>query len=328
MTKRTDTPAPGSADEPTKAAPIRITKQTRRMLDAAANIEAHELETIGYTSSFMVQASLPLTDPAAPFYTRKNGNLRMTIMPVPLDLENDGVITMCYPYGVYPRLALIWIISEAVRTGYPRVSLGRTVNEFMTTLGLEGGGGVRVKEVRRQLLALFGCMVQVTSTEEIDGLTNDRLLNMTIADQANMWTATRPRRGKNVVPMKPNGFNESWVELSPAFFAKLQKNGAVPLDPRAVHALSGNAFALDIYTWATWRVHVAQGREVRIAWTTLSKQFGADYARVRDFKAAFLKNLKTRVKIVFPTFEYSSTPTHFILEGGIPAVLGRIDRQR
>ena len=326
MTKISDTPAPESADEATKA-PAIIVRQTLRMLDAATSIELEELDSIDYASHFMAQASLPLTEPKGSSYTRKNGNLELTIMPVALDLEGNGVKTLCYPYGVYPRLALIWIISEAVRTGNPRVPLGRTINDFMTTLGLEGGGGARVKEIRRQLLALFRCTLQVTSTDKIDGLTRDRLLSMTITSEAELWTATSRSKRRRTAAVKRNTSAESWVELSPTFFAKLQNNGTVPLDRRAVHALSRYAFALDIYTWATWRVHVARGKDVRVAWTTLSKQFGADYKLTRQFKAAFLKNLETRVKLVYPTLEYSSTTAYLTLHGSPTAVAKRVPKR-
>lgn len=316
-------PDSAEPDEPaTRSQPIRLSAHALKLTNAAYSIEMQELEGIGYASHFMAQASLPLSEPTGPFYTRVNGKMKMTITPAILDV--DGVMTACYPYGAYPRLALIWIISEALRNDNPRVYLGSTINEFMTKLGLTGGGGTRVKEIRRQLLALFGCSLSVSSTENIGGRKRDRLLKMSIASEAEMWTeSTEPQ-----VPGQATLF-DSWVLLSPEFFAKLKANGAVPLDARAVNALSNNAFALDIYTWATWRVYAARGADVAIPWALLHKQFGTSYKLTRQFKAAFLRNLEGRVKLVYPGLQFSSTADRLTLhKGSLPAVSQRVRPKR
>jgi hypothetical protein len=71
----------------------------------------------------------------------------------------------------------------------------------------------------------------------------------------------------------------------------------VPIDLRALKALSRSPLALDIYTWLTYRMSYLR-REVTIPWAGLQAQFGSDYRRTRDFKAAFVEHLK-RVLVVY-----------------------------
>ena len=52
------------------------------------------------------------------------------------DLEGAGL-----PYGAYPRLILVWMTTEALRTGERKLELGRSLSSFMGQLGLQCTGG-------------------------------------------------------------------------------------------------------------------------------------------------------------------------------------------
>ena len=67
---------------------------------------------------------------------------------------------------------------------------------------------------------------------------------------------------------------------------------------RALAALRKSPLALDIYTWASWRVSYL-GAPVEIPWAGLAAQFGSDYRLLRQFKHAFLVELR-KVQLVFP----------------------------
>ena len=54
--------------------------------------------------------------------------------------------------------------------------------------------------------------------------------------------------------------------------------------------------ALDIYTWLTYRASYLK-RPTVIPWSSLALQFGADYSRLRDFKHAFINELKKVVTV-------------------------------
>jgi Plasmid encoded RepA protein len=79
----------------------------------------------------------------------------------------------------------------------------------------------------------------------------------------------------------------STVRLSLDYFESLQRH-AVPLDERAVAALSHSAMGLDIYAWLAQRLHrVDPGRPAFIPWSALKEQFGHQYGRMDNFKRVF-----------------------------------------
>lgn len=79
----------------------------------------------------------------------------------------------------------------------------------------------------------------------------------------------------------------SWrskIELSPGFF-EILVNRPVPVDLRVASALR-SPLAFDVYVWLTYRMSYLR-RPTEIPWSALASRFGAEYARVRDFKRAF-----------------------------------------
>jgi hypothetical protein len=89
----------------------------------------------------------------------------------------------------------------------------------------------------------------------------------------------------------------SFVTLSEPFFREIVER-PIPIDLRALKALSKSPMQLDIYVWLTYRMSFLR-RDITIPWAVLENQFGAEYERTRDFKAAFLEHLK-RVVTVYP----------------------------
>lgn len=81
--------------------------------------------------------------------------------------------------------------------------------------------------------------------------------------------------------------------LSDHYFRELVEN-AVPLDNRALYALKGSAFALDVYAWLAHRLHRIDGRPLVLHWANMREQFGQEYQGKnanKDFKDQFLKSI-------------------------------------
>ena len=84
-----------------------------------------------------LKATLPYKDPKSPIFERRNGHYVLRMMG-----GNDNGL----PYGVYPRLLMSWITTEAVRTGSPELELGESLSSFLrNVLGIQRG-------IRRNLL--------------------------------------------------------------------------------------------------------------------------------------------------------------------------------
>ena len=69
--------------------------------------------------------------------------------------------------------------------------------------------------------------------------------------------------------------------------------------------------ALDIYSWLTYRVGYLK-RPSLVPWEALWTQFGADYARLRDFRRYFVGQL-ARVVQVYPDLRLSKLATGLLL---------------
>ena len=87
----------------------------------------------------------------------------------------------------------------------------------------------------------------------------------------------------------------STVTLSQPFYDEVIAH-PVPIDLRALKALSRSPLAIDIYIWLTYRMSYLR-RETAVPWPALEAQFGAAYQRTRDFKSAFVEHLLAVVAV-------------------------------
>ena len=100
--------------------------------------------------------------------------------------------------------------------------------------------------------------------------------------------------------MEPTNLQKSTITLSEHFFNEIIDR-PVPIDMRAIKAIKQSSMALDIYAWLTYRVSYLK-RPTVIPWASLALQFGSDYARPRDFKQAFIAELR-KVMVVYQSLQ-------------------------
>jgi hypothetical protein len=70
--------------------------------------------------------------------------------------------------------------------------------------------------------------------------------------------------------------------------------------------------ALDIYTWLTYRASYLK-RPTVIPWASMALQFGSDYKVLRQFKAAFLTELK-KVVLVYGRVQVEATEQGLVVK--------------
>lgn len=257
------------------------TPAVERLITEALAIQAQEAQdagSVGFMARAMVQATLPHRQVDGAVFERKNGAFRLTLMAPP---------TTGLPYGTIPRLLLAWLTTEAVRTRERELVLGESMSGFMRELGLIPAGGRwgTINRLKDQTTRLFASTVSAVYE---DGQ-RTALLNRSVADSASLWWH----------PKAPDqaGLWKSTVTLSEPFFREVIER-PVPVDMRALKALKRSPLALDVYVWLTWRLSYLRA-PTEIPWPALAVQFGADYRRLRDFKAAFLAELR-KVAVVYP----------------------------
>lgn len=232
---------------------------------------ALEAGALGFMARAMVQATLPHRKVEGNEFERRNGAFTLSLMaPAKIGL----------PYGSIPRLLLAWLTTEAVKTQSRELELGDSMSAFMAELGLQATGGANgsITRLKNQTRRLFASTV--TASYEDKDKTAD--IGYRLADSSLLWWhAPDPAQA---------GLWKSSVTLSEAFFKEVIDR-PVPIDLRALQALKQSPMGLDIYTWLTFRASYLK-KPTAIPWAALAMQFGSDYGRLRDFKAAFLVELR------------------------------------
>lgn len=267
-----------------------ISPQKMKLISVAGDIRLDPDKTeSAFMARQLVQATLPHKNPGdIQAWSRKNGDLTLTIRPG-WDEKKEKLLG--YPYGTIPRLLLFWITTEAIRTKNPRIELGKSLSEFMETLGLNPrGGGKRsdVKRLQNQMVRLF--QSSISFNQSIGG--RKTWINMHVAPKGMLWWDEK----------KPNQATlfENWIQLGEDFFNAIT-SAPVPLDMRALKALKRSPLALDLYVWATYTAYQTQhtGQSRSLSWKILHEQFGSEYDDIKNFsKKAWGALLK--VQAVYP----------------------------
>lgn len=310
----------------------------REVIDAHLAIEAEDAKSagaLGFMARALVIATMPYKDPKTDAFTRSNGDFRLRIVA-----GYEGGI----PYGIYPRLLMSWVATEAVRKQSPVIELGESLGLFLRDVMelRSSGGGVRGSSTRvtEQMKRLFGSLVTAQYTGGLDkrGFT---LRNVLIADEL-QFTPEDEDQLEAIQGAKAGAMNDdgtlwapqekheagqwrSHVRLSNNFFQECINN-PVPIDLRAYKSLRGNPLAMDVYTWLTYRMSYTQKRSRPIRWESLMMQFGSGFntadmgQAVRDFKKAFLRALKL-VLIVYPQADLEINENGLVLLPSRPHVL-------
>ena len=262
---------------------------------------------LGFMGRTMALCSLPRSNPGNQLqYKRTNG---------PFTLGMIAGLGNKLPYGNLPRLILAWVSTEAVRTQSRELVLGRSLSEFMRTLGIYhnsgGRGGVQTR-LRNQMKRLFNAHVQLVYKDK-HGEAN---VNSSVADRSEFWWNERK-------PDEPVLW-ESKIRLGEDFFNEII-NHPVPIDMNTLTVLKRSPLGLDLYLWLVYRTFPLRA-PLRLSWPTLYRQFGVDPSRASDrvtadnFRKDCLRELK-KVKTAWPELNYATAKGVLILLPSTPAIV-------
>lgn len=218
----------------------------------------------------LYQISLPRRRTGEQTLTRRSGPCRITLQAGSF-FDGDRVLPQPLPFGASPRLLLIHVCGEAVRTQDRNIEVGHSVRGFLRTLGI-GCSAREMAAFRKQMLALASTRMLLGVPSEHGPLT----INAPAIGAFNAWLAS----------------DTAWpgtLEMGERFFEALLEH-SVPLAPAAVARLKSSSLALDIYSWLAHRLSdVRQPAGVVLSWADLREQFGHDCADLNGgFKKRFL----------------------------------------
>lgn len=258
----------------------RLSRIQQRLIRSAVQIQADDPDSILYQHSVFCQTGLPYRDPGKErLWKRSQGAAHLEVEAGrAFDPAQNDFVDVGLPFGPKPRLILAYLNAEALRAGSPVVEVEDSLTAFVARIGLCKDGR-SVRAVKEQLTRLATAEVRLALA--IPG-TAARQVQSHIVKGFELWL---PKDERQRVLWPAN------VTLSADYFESLQRH-AVPLDERAIAALSHSAMALDVYCWLAQRLHrVEAGKPAFIPWTALQTQFGWHYTRIRKFREVFRQTL-------------------------------------
>lgn len=245
-------------------------KLDRQCIDTAFAMMTDERQKIGIMHAGFALTALPHKNLSETLWVRQGGNIRLHIESgTDADRKPVGI-----PFGSIARMILLYLQTEAIKTRSRDIELGRSMNHWLGTMGVDNGGKT-YKLVREQSKRLSLCRLtffrQGTGATHVTNgsFVRDAILPTRDDDQMMLW--------REVVRLD-EGFYQSLIEHP------------MPVLETAIRQIGQRSMAIDIYIWLAYRLHQLN-KPTPITWKALFDQFGSGYQEVRFFKRRFQEPL-------------------------------------
>ncbi len=255
----------------------------RQVVEAASAYMADEDGGIGFLYSGWCQAALPHRRLPDHKGWQVSGNRYCLIVEPGMRRGAGGEpVHVGVPFGSRARLILIYLQSEALRTGSREVMLGKSLRDWMGRMGIPIGGK-NLGIVREQTERISRCRL----TFEVRQGNRIGLANQNIMDTAIFLEPAEDEAQRALFAQT--------ARLSELFFEGLKRH-PVPIEEAAISAISNNSIAIDIYVWLAYRLH-SLSQPTPLSWRALKTQFGTGFAQMNNFKTKFLPNLRLAMSV-------------------------------
>ena len=267
---------------------------------------------VGYTSRVFVQALFPYrkTDSRERMIT--HGADQITVYSI------KGL-----PYGKYPRLIMAYIITTAVEQARQaeagiisedqarKISLGRSMNTFLQTLGIttRGNGGTRgnLTALREQLLRLASS----TITVERRTAKRSRGTHANIVESWDLWLGEETSA-------------EAYILITQSFYDHIRQS-PIPID-LAVFTQLNQPRAMDLYVWLTMKkfwISATAYDHFLFPWSDIESYFSltdlVTATQRRDFRKEIAKAIE-RITTYWPDAQASTTTDGVLIYKGPPSI--------
>lgn len=234
-----------------------------------------------FQHSVLCQTFLPYRNPGTDvrIWKQKQGNVSLAIQASETyNPEKDDFEFIGLPFGPKARIILAHINSEAIRSQSKTVNVEDSMSAFIKCIGLNLDGRT-INEVKNQIRRITASTLSLGYSDNERGVQVD----LKIVKAFDLWF---PKNENQRVLWPTN------IQLTEDYFESLITH-AIPLDERALAALSHSAMALDIYAWLAQRLHRINPKEPQfIPWAAIKEQFGRGYSQTYKFKQIFRQTLK------------------------------------
>jgi hypothetical protein len=250
-------------------------------------------DNLAFIARELVLCTLPHSDPGnVPAWSRKNGNLTLGIQP---GFNFKTGKSYGYPYGTIPRLLLVWIVTEILRTKSRHLELGIRLTDFMATLGLNtanGSIGAKRSDARRlreQMERLFRSTISFEYSRKDDARSGKTWLDMQVAPEGTLWWSEKDPDTTTF---------GSWIVVGEKFYQAVMAN-PYPLDIRVLRHIKNSALGIDLYTILNREAFRASKEEKPrfMAWEWLHAQTGNECADIKVFRRNSIEQLKQILEV-------------------------------
>jgi hypothetical protein len=279
-----------------------VTKAERQAVDAAAFVMADEENRLGFTHAGFAMTSLPHKRIEEGFW-RREGH-RTTLLVESGRNRNGSLVGV--PYGSIARLILLYLQTEAIRTGSPEVELGRSMKSWMGRMSLTTGGKT-YQLVTEQARRISACRLTFFSDREngAEARHNGAFVQDAISLSGIISDETQP------------SLWQDRVRLDPGFWHSLKEH-PVPAREEAIKAIGARSLAIDVYIWLAYRLH-SLSKATPVSWPAVHAQFGAGFRLVRQIKPTFIEALQLALA-VYPESRVDIEKEGIVLHPSSPAV--------
>jgi hypothetical protein len=274
-----------------------LPREQRRRFDAFETIESEgpSPEYLRYMPTPLAICGLPYKAPPPDKieFERQQGRMAVTVTAGKLRAPDGRRVQQSLPWGPKARLIMAHLSTEALRNRSRVIETSETLSGFMRDMGFEPRGGPRgnIEPFKDQLRALAACRMEISAW---DGKRSGQV-DVKPLEKVELWFADHPDQ-RTLWP--------TTVAFSQSFYDELEKH-ALPIDVRALRALSNSARRLDLLFWVTYRITRLRARLV-LDWKPITEQFGEGYARQRDFRADFAGDVAA-IQDLFPKLPLTLT---------------------
>jgi hypothetical protein len=253
-----------------------VDERDKTLVDIAAEVLGDEGQEIGISYTGFCLTSLPhkrLADDE--IWERKGHNVTLLIEPGSMK-RGEKTVKYGVPYGSRARMILLYLQTQAVRTGSREIALGNSMRDWMERMNVSVGGET-ASSLREQAARISACSLKFFwQGEDSNGWARGGIVSSGFQF--------------NVRDDRQDGLWDDRVILDEVFWKALRDH-PVPLQEAAIKQLAHRSMALDVYIWLAWRCHRLEN-PTKITWLALNSQFGVAGRQLKHFKPLFTEALK------------------------------------
>jgi hypothetical protein len=250
----------------------------RSLVDIAREVLADERQQIGISYSGFCLTSLPHKKlPDDQIWQRRGHRVTLLVEPGTMRSGNS-VVRYGVPFGSRARMILLYLQTQAIRTGSREIELGKSMRSWMERMGIAVGGET-TRALKEQATRISACSLKFFwDGEEAESWARGAIVSagLRFRDAGDQHHNSQPWDDR--------------VVLDETFWRALRDH-PVPLQEAAIRELAHRSLALDVYIWLAWRCHELKG-PVDISWLALNAQFNTTGRPLKHFKPLFADALR------------------------------------